>query len=205
MHPDFWHARWREGRIGFHEGTVNAYLRRFWDVDPAARVLVPLCGKTHDLHWLAARGHHVTGVELSALACEAVFAEHGLRPIVSEDGAFVTHAAGGLEVLQGDFFALRGAWDALWDRAALIALPPELRPRYVAHLRSLLRPGARGLIVTLDYPQEEREGPPFSVPADEVRALWPEARLLLREEGGGGAPPGVSRMTAEVWAIELPG
>lgn len=212
MHPDFWLARWQEGRIGFHEGAVNRHLLQWWDAtvgDAAAapEVLVPLCGKSHDLHWLAARGHRVTGVELSPLACEAAFSEHGVVPTVGQDGAFAARTAGNLTVLQGDVFDLRGTFDAVWDRAALIALPPETRPRYVAHLRSLLRPGGSVLLVTLDYPQAERAGPPFAVLSDEVRALWPEARLLHREDLPADRlrEQGVSRMAEEVWVVERAG
>lgn len=212
MHPDFWLARWQEGRLGFHEGAVNRHLQRWWDAAVGAaaaapEVLVPLCGKAHDLHWLAARGHRVTGVELSPLACASAFSEHGVVPTLGTRGPFAMRAAGNLTLLQGDVFDLRGSWDAVWDRAALVALPPETRPRYVAHLRTLLRPGGRLLLVTMDYPQAERAGPPFAVPADEVRALWPEARLLHREDLPGDRlrEQGVSRMAEEVWAVEIAG
>ncbi|MFZ5480101.1 MAG: thiopurine S-methyltransferase [Myxococcota bacterium] len=207
MQRDFWLDRWREGRINFHEQAVNPHLARWWGAIGAGRdVLVPLCGKTHDLHWLLARGHHVTGVELSPIACEAAFAEHGLRPTREEAGAFVAWRAGDLTILQGDVFDLVGAFDAVWDRAATIALPPDTRARYAAHLRSLVRPGGGVLLVTMDYPQEAREGPPFAVPEAEVHVSWPEAKLLDRVDLG--ATPraqewGVRRLWEEVWAIRV--
>lgn len=181
---DFWHQRWRSQQIGFHEGKPNAHLQRFWPtlgLPPSARVLVPLCGKAHDLAWLAAQGHPVTGVELSPIAAEAFFAEHGLAPERQERGPYTRWAAGGVEILQGDIFDLHGTWDALWDRAALIALPAELRERYVQTLRRCLRPGAPALVITFQYDQGRRDGPPFSVPEHEVRAWYPDARLLHRE------------------------
>lgn len=206
MHPDFWISRWEAGQIGFHEGAVNRHLQQWWadHVPAGADVLVPLCGKSHDLHWLAARGHRVTGVELSPIATEQVFTEQGLTPEATTEGAYVVRRAGNLTVLQGDFFALAGAWDAVWDRAALVAMPPDLRPRYAAHVRTLVRPGGRVLLVTMDYPQAERAGPPFAVPADEVRTLWPEARLLLSQEMPKDRmpKPGVSWMREEVWVVE---
>lgn len=204
MNREFWLDRWASGQIGFHEGAVNRHLQQHWPDRPGT-VLVPLCGKTHDLHALVARGHTVTGVELSAAACDAVFAEHGLTPTLDTWGPYVRRRHGALTVLEGDFFALTGQWDAVWDRAALIALPPDMRPRYVAHLRTLLGPGAHVLLVTLDYPQAERAGPPFSVPADEVRSLWPEARLLHSEPLTGDRVGNVSRLRDEVWSIDLPG
>ena len=182
MDANFWRERWAEGRIGFHEGKPNALLQRHLaTLGDQRRVLVPLCGKTEDLAYLAGAGHTVVGVELVEDACRAFFAEHGLEPAVSRAGALTRLAAGAVEILAGDFFAVRredlGAVDALYDRAALIAFPPDLRPRYVEHLRTLL-PDFRGLLVSLEYPAGAIQGPPFSVDDAEVRRLWPEARQL---------------------------
>ncbi len=176
MEPSFWIERWAEGRIGFHEGRPNAYLERHVErLGVARRVLVPLCGKAVDLAYLASRGHEVVGVELVEDAVRAFFDEQGVTPTVQRRGELTEYAAGALRVLAGDFFAtdpgLLGPLDAWYDRAALIALPPDLRARYVAHLDDLLAPGAPGLLVTLEYPPGAIEGPPFAVLADEVRAL----------------------------------
>lgn len=177
MNPDFWVSRWREGQIGFHEGAPNTFLRaHVARLGAARRVLVPLCGKSADLAFLAAQGHAVVGVELVEDAVRAFFAEHGLTPTVTARGALTEYACGAITLLAGDVFAttpaLLGPIDALYDRAALIALPEELRVRYVAHLRALLPRGADGLVVTVEYPQEAMSGPPFSVPEAEVRRLF---------------------------------
>lgn len=177
METDFWIARWQEGRIGFHEGQPNALLVRFADeLKARKRVLVPLCGKSEDLAFLASRGHEVVGVELVEDAVRAFFAEHGIEPFVEPQGALTAWRAGGLTILAGDFFAATqsdvGDVDALYDRAALVALPEAMRARYVSHLRSLLVPASVGLVVTLDYPPHVRSGPPFSVPETELRSLY---------------------------------
>ena len=175
MDASFWFDRWREGRIGFHEGRPNRFLERHHArLGERRRVLVPLCGKADDLAYLAGLGHEVVGVELVEDAVRAFFAEHGLTPTV-ERGVY---RAGAVTIVAGDFFAtsraVLGAVDALYDRAALIALPPDLRPRYAAHVRGLLPAGAPGLIVTLEYPPGHLDGPPFSVLEAELRALYPE-------------------------------
>lgn len=181
MEPEFWHQAWAEQRIGFHASAVNPDLVKHWPtlgLAPGARVLVPLCGKTLDLAWLAEQGHRVTGVELSGLACGAWAEQHGLTPEVVVDGRFTAWTAGPITLLQGDVFDLgpeRGPFDAVYDRAATVALPPELRARYAAHLATLVAPGAPMLLLTFDYPQEDREGPPFSVPEANVRALYGDA------------------------------
>lgn len=135
-------------------------------------MLVPLCGKSTDLWWLAERGYAVTGVELSPLACAALFHDRGVVP--QRDGDRYRHD--NLTVVCGDFFAETGTYDAVYDRAAVIALPPEVRVRYAAHLAARLAPGGRMLAVTLAYPQALRDGPPFSVDAAELARLFPQAR-----------------------------
>jgi thiopurine S-methyltransferase len=199
MDPDFWRARWAEGKIGFHEGRPNAHLEAHASrLGERRTVLVPLCGKSADLAYLAARGHHVVGVELVESAARAFFAEHGLTPEESTRGGLTALSAGEITILVGDFFAttreLLGPVDALYDRAAMIALPPPLRARYVQHLRKLLPVGAPGLLLVLEYPQDQMAGPPFSVMEDEVRALYAGATVetIVDESAIGGG--GVARL-----------
>lgn len=179
MQPDFWHNRWANQLIGFHQQQVNPYLQQYWPVlglAPGARVLVPLCGKSLDMAWLAAQGHGVLGVELSERAVSDFFIEHGLEPQVSQQGEFRVYRSEGIELWCGDFFALTPADAAgctgLYDRAAIIALPAPMRERYVAHLQALLPSPCQGLLITLDYDQAVTEGPPFAVLDDEVQRLF---------------------------------
>ncbi len=187
MDAAFWIDTWAQGRIGFHQGHPHDYLVRFAErLAPAQRLLVPLCGKSADLAYLAGRGHHVTGVELVEDAVRAFFVEHEVTPTVEARGPFTAYSAGAITILTGDMFAttteLLGRVDGFYDRAALIALPPPLRTRYVAHLRALLAPAWRGLVVTLEYPQAQLEGPPFSVHADELRQLYQGADVELLDD-----------------------
>lgn len=172
---NFWESRWSEGRIGFHEGKPNQHLVKHLGVfSGAKRVFVPLCGKAEDLAFLAAQGHEVIGVELVEAAVRAFFEEHGVTPELSPAGPFTRYRAQNITVFAGDFFAstpeLLGPLDALYDRAAVIALPAELRGPYLEHLRTLLPTGAKGLLISVEYPQDKLEGPPFSVLEAELRA-----------------------------------
>ena len=184
MERSFWEERWRDGRIGFHEGAANKYLSHHAP-RLAGRVLVPLCGKSEDLAFLASRGHDVVGVELVEDAVRAFFTGHGVTPTVTPRGGLVEYRAGSITVFAGDLFAttreLVGEIDAVYDRAALVALPPEMRTRYVAHLRTLVAAGTPGLVVTLEYDQARASGPPFSVPEAELRAHHGDAVVLLEE------------------------
>lgn len=185
MDPEFWRARWSEGRIGFHEGHPNALLARQAGVlGKERRVLVPLCGKSEDLAFLAAHGHEVVGIELVESAVRDFFREHGMKPEISASGPFKRYETPGLTLLVGDVFDATaehvGRVNALYDRAALVALPSSLRERYARHLRGLLVPGSNGLVITMEVEKESDEGPPFSIPQEMLQALYQglEVRLL---------------------------
>ncbi len=185
MEHAFWHARWQEGRIGFHQADINPWLRQYWSrlgVPGDARVLVPLCGKSGDMLWLREQGHPVVGVELSDLACRDFFVEHGTQvtPVAVPEGH--TRERDGITLWCADIFALGGEhWGevaAVYDRAALIALPPSMRRAYATHLREQLASGVEMLLVTLEFPGGE--GPPFSVTEAEVRQLFEPAFTVVR-------------------------
>ncbi|MGQ0506176.1 MAG: hypothetical protein ACT4TC_12755 [Myxococcaceae bacterium] len=186
-----WAARWREGRIGFHEGRPNHLLEKHLPaLKGAPRLLVPLCGKAEDLKFLADQGHTVIGVELVEDAVIAFFKEHQLTPTRRERGPLKIHQSGSITLIAGDFFAVTaedtGPLDGFYDRAALIALPPDLRPRYVKHLRTLT--SGPGLVVTFDYPQEQMNGPPFSVSESEVGEHFRGRRIETLDVQPGSNP-----------------
>lgn len=171
MQAEFWKQRWETGQIGFNQAQANPFLHQFWPslgLEKGARVLVPLCGKSLDMTWLVNQGFSVVGVELSQKAVESYYAERLIEPQVEQRGPFQVYSADYVEIWCGDFFGLSaqdiGHCAALYDRAALIALPEPMRERYVAHLQTLLPASCAGLLITLDYEQDQLEGPPFSVP-----------------------------------------
>src|SRR5690625_3981549 len=182
MQAEFWLQRWREGRTGFHRDAPMPLLVQHWPalhLAGGSRVLVPLCGKTLDMPWLAEQGYRVLGVELSPLAIGQFFDGLGLEPETHETAMGTHHVAGNIEIIQGDAFGLDDATlagcDAVYDRAAVIALPAALRERYARDVYGRLRPGCRALMITLEYPQHEMDGPPFSVDAGHVDALFGDA------------------------------
>jgi len=215
MDPDFWQQAWREGRTRFHQDRISPMLAAHWDAVGAARgsrVFVPLCGKTLDMPWLAGRGHRVLGVELSPIAVDAFFDALGATPEIRASKYGRHHLAGPYELILGDAFALDAAaladCNAVYDRAALIALPPDLRTRYLGELYARLPAGCRGLVVTLEYPQVEKDGPPFSVGEAEVRGSlgrdWTvdllERRDILADEPGFVAE-GLTALSTMAYAI----
>lgn len=179
MEPDFWHQRWRENQIGFHQAAINDHLQAFWPglgVPPGAAVFVPLCGKSLDMPWLRSQGHPVIGVELSEIAVNAFFSENRLQPTVTDEPPFKKYSVDGITVYCGDFFALTAAHlaqaGAMYDRASLIALPPSMRRRYADAVAEKLPPAARVALVTVEYDQSQMSGPPFAVAENEVTRLY---------------------------------
>lgn len=179
MEAQFWLERWREGRTHFHQERVTPLLQKYWPqlaLPAGSTVLVPLCGKSLDMLWLAQQGHRVLGVELSELAITQFFSQNQLMPAIHESAQGRHYVAGNIELVCGDIFLLEDATLAAcagaYDRAALIALPPDMRARYVAEIYGRLPPQARSLLITLEYDQQKMDGPPFSVAEEEVQRLY---------------------------------
>jgi thiopurine S-methyltransferase len=216
MDAEFWMQRWQEGQIGFHRTEVMPLLETHWaalQLPPGSRVLVPLAGKSLDMHWLAAQGHRVLGVELSPLAVQQFFAEAGLQPVRHHSRYGEHFVAGPVEVILGDAFGLDAELladiAAVYDRAALIALPAALRRRYLDTVYAALPGGCEGLLITLEYPQREKAGPPFSVEAEEVAHLFDlpwHATLLERRDILGQEPrfqaEGVTALATAVYRLQ---
>jgi thiopurine S-methyltransferase len=179
MHHDFWHDKWHRKEIGFHQQSINQYLKTHWNEMPLANtdtVFVPLCGKSKDIFWINDKGHPVIGIELSPLACKDLFEEAGVSAEVTPGPDFSHYRHNDIHILCGDFFRL-SAEDtrlvrAVYDRAALIALPAEMRKTYVEHLNHILPRHCHMLLVSMNYPQTEMSGPPFSVNDDEISSLY---------------------------------
>jgi thiopurine S-methyltransferase len=215
MQAEYWLQRWREGRIGWHREGVMPLLEAHWSalaLPRGTRVLVPLAGKSTDMAWLAARGYRVLGVELSPLAIAQFFAEHGLEPSRRESPAGTHFVAGDIEVILGDVFALDAGLltgcMGVYDRAAVIALPAGQRQRYADAVYAKLPAGCRGLMITLEYPPDEMDGPPFAVDRQEVDALfgarWDVASLERRDilhVQPDFVASGVTRLETAVYAL----
>lgn len=200
-----WLERWQIGRTGWHEPEGNRNLQEHWS-HSGRRVLVPLCGKTPDLLWLEAQGNEVVGVELSEIAVREFFTDNGLD-CEAVDGALPGWRAVGRDVTLycGDFFDFRdAAFDAHYDRGALVALVPELRTRYSRHVTSLLSDDAQQFVITLEYDQSICDGPPFSMSEAEVLGHWPGLRRHASVDDTANAPPkfleaGLQQMHEVVW------
>lgn len=203
-----WLSRWEQGRTGWHEANGNQSLREYWPELPAgSRVLVPLCGKTPDLLWLAKQGLEVTGIEMSEIAIRAFYDENSITHEVRQHGNQQLYGSTDptINLIHGDYFEFTDQpFDALYDRGSLIALPPQIRPAYIRHTQSLLVPDATQLLITLEYDDTRVGGPPFCVQSDEVRSYWPNLERVVERNDIDNCPPkfrnaGLSAVTEAIW------
>lgn len=190
QHAD-WASRWGQGRIGFHQSTVSALLDTYGQpvlgTGALGRVFVPLCGKSLDMVFLAERATEVVGAEFVEQAVVEFFDERGLTPTVDRE-PLTRYQADRYTIFATDFFDLTaehlGPIDVVFDRASLIALNPETRIRYARHMGSLLRTGTTTLLISVDYDQQEMNGPPFAVAPEEVRELFEDDFTVEHLETG---------------------
>lgn len=180
MKNDFWLKKWEMGDTPFHEVDVNPNLMHYFsrlNLQNGDHILVPLCGKSKDMLWLAEQGLQVIGVELSPIACNEFFAELGVNPMMTKHKGFSIYQYNNIKVFCGDLFELFAedlpSIQAIYDCKALIALPPDLRKKYVKHLISCTNDQVKMILITIDTDDIVRS-PPFPINEAEINALYGE-------------------------------
>jgi thiopurine S-methyltransferase len=210
MDATFWLQKWQTNDIAFHERETNPALMKYSGkllLKKDARIFLPLCGKTLDIAWLLSQGYRVAGAELVELAIEQLFAELDVKPKISDLGLLKRYSAENIDIFVGDIFNLSkkmlGPVDAIYDRAAMVALPTGLRQRYSAHLRDITN-HAPQLLLTFVYDQHVMEGPPFSVSNEEVEAHYKNnyTLTLLESTNVPGGLKGKCPAKENVWLLE---
>lgn len=191
MEISYWKARWQKDKTGWHMHLVYPHLPAFWPrlhLNKGATVLVPLCGKSLDMVWLKNQNYRVIGIEVSEKAANEFFMENRLRFEKSSKAKFTIYETDNLAIWSGDFFKLKKGYlpgvDAIYDKAALIALPNEQRKKYADKILSLCKSHTQILMNAFEYEQEEMTGPPFAVFKDEIKKLFGQHFTieLLHEE-----------------------
>jgi thiopurine S-methyltransferase len=209
MEASFWHGTWEQNKIAFHEHVPNRLMVanfKLLSLPKGARVFVPLCGKSLDVHWLLSNGYRVAGAELSKIAIEQLFAELHVKPTITAMGKTSHWSADGIDIFVGDIFDLSrgdlGQVEAIYDRAALVAFPEDMRGRYAAHLMEIAD-CAPQLVICFEYDQRRLDGPPFSVGADQVARYYQasyDSKLLVTVDVPGGLK-GQCPATETVWLL----
>lgn len=209
MDQSFWHQRWADHDIGFHLSAVNPQLVKHigrLSLSKGDRLFLPLCGKTLDIAWLLSQGYRVAGAELSEKAIEQLFSELKVTPQISDLGKLLHYRSEGLDIFVGDVFELNrntlGPVQAVYDRAALVALPEEMRIRYAKHLWQITD-AAKQLLVTFENDQSAMNGPPFSVPRDSVERYYADHYTLteLSRSSVPGGLKGTVKAEEVVWVL----
>ncbi len=210
MEASFWHQKWERGEIGFHQNEANPLLIQHFEklnLAKGSRVFLPLCGKTRDFAWLLASGYQVIGAELSELAIKELFIELGLAPEISKLGKLTHYSAKDIDILVGDIFDVSaeylGSISAIYDRAALVALPAGIREQYTSHLMSISN-AAPQLLISYEYDQLQMDGPPFSISEDEIKQHYGTSYQLKSVETKSvvGGFKGKVASTETVWLLQ---
>jgi thiopurine S-methyltransferase len=209
MDAKFWHDRWANNEIGFHKSEANPWLVKYFTelaLAKGSRVFVPLCGKTLDIPWLLSNDYRVAGAELSPIAIEELFAQFGVEPTITRNGRTDHYRANDIDIFVGDIFDVTkkvlGPVDAIYDRAALVALPQNMRSRYTAHVTEITD-HAPQLLICYEYDQRVTEGPPFSISHEEVHRHYGHrynVTLLTSADVPGGLK-GKCTATEHVWLL----
>lgn len=210
MDASFWHQKWESNDIAFHQAEANSLLVNYFhelSLAKGGRIFLPLCGKTRDIAWLLSKGYRVAGAELSPIAVEQLFQGLGVAPQIAEAETASRYSAENIDIFCGDIFLVSdkmlGPVDAVYDRAALVALPKDMRGRYTAHLMKMTAQAPQ-LLICYDYDQNMMEGPPFSISNEEVRQHY-EGRYALRLIASTDVPGGLKGKCAakeNVWLLQ---
>lgn len=208
METEFWEQLWAKNEIGFHESKPNTLLVKYFEklnLQAGSRVFLPLCGKTLDIAWLLSQGVHVLGAELSETAVQQLFGDLGVEPTTT-GGSLTRYTAQNIDIFVGDIFELSskelGEVDAIYDRAALVALPESTRSQYTQHLMEVSK-SAIQLLITFDYDQREMDGPPFSINADKVHHYYSNTYSItpLDSKTVPGKLKGVCEAEEQIWLL----
>ena len=209
MDSNFWHQLWESNEIGFHQRAVNPLLAEYINVlslVEGERLFLPLCGKTLDITWLLSKGYRVAGAELNKPAVEQLFSELGVEPRISAMGKLDCYSAENIDIFVGDIFDLSseilGDVDAIYDRAALVALPEMMREKYRSHLLEITHTAPQ-LLLTFEYDQAVLEGPPFSISPDDVKQYYSDkyGLSLLKQIEVPGGLKGKCEANETIWLL----
>jgi thiopurine S-methyltransferase len=186
-----WKTRWEQGMTGWHNQNVNQNLQNHANIlfenTESPRVLIPLCGKSLDIIWLEAQSASVIGIEFVQKAIEEFYQEQDSTPHIEVINKLPHHSVGGITLICADIFeatpARIGQFDAIYDRAALVALPLEKRQEYADHCLALLNSGGTILLITYNTHRSETLGPPFPIKDGVIPTLYKNAsECILLEE-----------------------
>jgi len=169
---DFWQQRYRDDDTPWDRGGINPALSRWLGhgiIAPPASILVPGCGRGHEVLALAEWGFRVTAIDLSTRA-------------LAELEKRLTEASLEATLVEADLLSWQAPepFDAVYEQTCLCALLPRYWPDYAARLCQWLQPN--GLLLALFMQSNKRNGVPYHCALPDMRALfdsrnwqWPHA------------------------------
>ena len=210
MDAGFWLQKWEKNEIAFHKSEPNPLLVRYFEklsLTKGNRIFLPLCGMTLDITWLLSQGYRDAGAELAEIAIERLFMSLKVKPQISQVGEVKHYSAQNIDIFVGDIFELSskmlGPVNAIYDRAALVALPAEIRKRYTAHLIEITEKAPQ-LLISYEYDQNLMSGPPFSISQKEVNQHYERSyeAILVANNNVPGGLKGKCAASEHVWLLK---
>lgn len=208
MKHEFWHDKWKKNEIGFHLNQPHSLLVKYIDslnLEKSNRIFLPLCGKSLDIHWLLAQGYHLIGIDLSPIAIEELISELAI-PFTERKLEKLTHYHHPqIDLFVGDFFELTssniGKIDAIYDRAALVALAEEVRTDYAQHLMQISNQATQ-LLISFEYDQSVMAGPPFSISPQQLKDYYSKQYQLKLLESQTELLKGKVDAEEKIWLLK---
>jgi SAM-dependent methyltransferase len=182
--PEFWDTRFRSGVTPWDAGAAPLKLREWLSGRAPAKVLIPGAGTGYEVRLFAELGHDVLAIDFSDAAVEVAGRELG--PLARL-------------VKKADFFDLKGAFDLVYERAFLCALPRARWPDWGRRMAELVRPG--GELAGFYYIDDNQRGPPFGISQEGLAGLLGEAFELKENQA---VPPEQSIPVfkgREIWQV----
>jgi len=170
---EFWQQRFESGQTPWDRGAAHPQLLHWlaegrWQAGQA--LLVPGCGRGHELLALAAAGISATGLDYAPAAVT-----------LARDALAARGLAGRVEQADVLLWQPEAPVDAVYEQTCLCALHPDHWQRYAAQLRHWIKPGGRLFALFMQARRDNAaqgvvEGPPYHCDINAMRALFPQSQ-----------------------------
>lgn len=183
----FWQEGWDKGFTGFHQSEYNPVMKSYFaDKELVGKnILVPLCGKSKDMFYLASKGANVIGVEVVKSPIDEFFHENHIDYTCVGNLYKSKGLNGEISIYHADFFDIKldERIDFLYDRASNVALPECMRnDQYYPAIKRLISSETQILLLTMDHNGARDFGPPYPVSKEETLLNYPRLKLNSAKE-----------------------
>ena len=174
----FWDSRYKNKETGWDIGYVSTPLKEYFDqlTNKNLKILIPGGGNSYEAEYLYKLGfNNVFIVDLSKTA---------LQNFKKRVPNFPSQ-----NLILGNFFDLKNAFDLIIEQTFFCALDPKLRPQYAKKMHALLKPKGKlvGLLFCIPL---NTDNPPFGGNKEEYLTYFkPYFHIKKMEPAYNSIPP----------------